>query len=487
MIDISDCEGADAPVFNAQEWIGLGKIWNDPMPVQVHQARSAARRIPDGIVSVLIPDKSVSVQELLVQSVRCNSSADGAKYNTDLPNTLTGDPHSAEFRHLLSQYRYTLLASLNNLPSLRQQFNSAWLSGAQSIHLPNDPLVCFPLWIEHLLSELDSYSRKEKAWTKASDWLQSTVGHSPDESITGLAGDCFKSWNHVPWDGVVPGLGRAVVLSTKDLAKFLSNEWLNDDMINAGISWISHHVSSNRRIRILNVFFVDALRNLHSTQNSYDSRRHQPLDRLITNNQIDMVYAPLHVHGNHWTLLRIDLEARQYAYGDSLYPSARAPPGDVLDLLTWWLDSLAPGPSLSPSSHGLVVPQQEDTYSCGIIVLSTLACKLVDECGPWEQQFHASKRMEWYLRLSERFRNFNDVSRKSSVRITTKTYIVHFIATNRYPETQLIISRTWWVSASWDISNSRKRHGYSRLSVYLSRRCFQLRIDIHPQQILFSA
>ena len=269
---------------------------------------------------------------------------DAARYNTDPPNTLTGDPHSALFYHLLSQHRYTLLASLSDLPSLRQHFNSAWLSGAQSIRLPNDPLVRFPLWIEHLLSDLDSYSRKEKSWTKASDWLHSTIEHSSDESTTRFAGDCFESWNDTPWDGLVPGLGRAGVLSTKDLAKFLSNGWLNDEMINAGISWISHRVSSDKRVRILNVLFVDALRNLRSTQISYDSRRHQPLDELITNNQIDTVYAPLHVHGNHWTLLRIDLEARQYAYGDSLDPSAQAPP-DILDLLSWWLDSLAPGPS----------------------------------------------------------------------------------------------------------------------------------------------
>lgn len=178
---------------------------------------------------------------------------DAARYNTDPPNTLTGDPHSALFYHLLSQHRYTLLASLSDLPSLRQQFNSAWLSGAQSIRLPNDPLVRFPLWIEHLLSDLDSYSRKEKSWTKASDWLHSTIEHSSDESTTRLAGNCFESWNDTPWDGLVPGLGRAGVLSTKDLAKFLSNGWLNDEMINAGISWISHRVSSDKRVRILNV------------------------------------------------------------------------------------------------------------------------------------------------------------------------------------------------------------------------------------------
>ena len=40
VIEISDYEGVDAPVFNAQEWIGCGKIWSDPMPVEVCAARS---------------------------------------------------------------------------------------------------------------------------------------------------------------------------------------------------------------------------------------------------------------------------------------------------------------------------------------------------------------------------------------------------------------------------------------------------------------
>ena len=121
-------------------------------------APSAACRIPDGITPALIPDMSVSVLDLLAQSVQCSHSVDMSKYDTALPNTLTRDPLSMQFQHILSQHRSTLLASLNDLPFLRQHFNSAWLSGSQSICLPSDPLVHFPLWIEHLLSELDSYS-----------------------------------------------------------------------------------------------------------------------------------------------------------------------------------------------------------------------------------------------------------------------------------------------------------------------------------------
>ena len=380
------------------------------MPVQVCAARSAARHIPDGVASVLIPDTSVSVLGLLTQSIQCSHPAETARYDTAPPNTLTGDPHSTPFHHLLSQHRPTLLASLKDLPSLCQCFNSAWLSGAQSICLPSDQLVRFPLWIEHLLSKLDSYSRKEKAWMNSLEWLHTTIKHTPDKSTRVLAGECLESWDDIPWDGLVLGLGRAVLLSTKDLAKFLTNEWLNDDMINAGLTWISHHISSDRRIRVLNVHFVDALRNLRSTQRSYNSRHCQPLDHLITNNKLDTIYAPLHVNGNHWTLLRIDLQTRQYAYGDSLHPSAQAPP-EVIDLLNWWLKSLTPGSNLIPSSHRLIMPQQEDSFSCGVVVLSTLACKLVDECGPWEQQFYASERMAWYLRLSSSLRKSSHVSK----------------------------------------------------------------------------
>ena len=84
-----------------------------------------------------------------------------------------------------------------------------------------------------------------------------------------------------------------------------------------------------------------------------------------------------------------------------------------------------PAPALSPSLNELVVPHQEDSFSCGIVVLSTLACKLVDGCGLWEQHLHAFKRMEWYLRLSEYLRNCNDVSRKVLfICITTKNNIV---------------------------------------------------------------
>ena len=74
------------------------------MPVEVCQAHSAARHIPDGVVSALIPDKSISVKELLAQSGRCSLMVDAARYNTDPPNMLTGDPHSTLFYHLLSQH-----------------------------------------------------------------------------------------------------------------------------------------------------------------------------------------------------------------------------------------------------------------------------------------------------------------------------------------------------------------------------------------------
>jgi Ulp1 family protease len=122
----------------------------------------------------------------------------------------------------------------------------------------------------------------------------------------------------------------------------------------------------------------------------YRTRKPQALDQLIADGSVDTLYLPVHVNGNHWTLLRLDLVSRQYAYGDSLNASAVVPK-NVLDILVWWLDAIQPGQSKSAfklSPQSLQIPRQNDGFSCGIIVLSTIAAILLD-FSSWTQDSHA--------------------------------------------------------------------------------------------------
>jgi len=101
---ISDIEPGDGELqpFIEEMWIGCGKWWVDPMPLEVCMARNDARYIPpyrfDNSNSQPSPDRRGDV----------------------IPTI--GDPQSIEFQHILRQRRPDLLASLVHISSLRNGF-----------------------------------------------------------------------------------------------------------------------------------------------------------------------------------------------------------------------------------------------------------------------------------------------------------------------------------------------------------------------------
>jgi hypothetical protein len=259
--------------------------------VDTDDGHKKAREIPSNVLATLIPSSFLTVAELLSQRTDTSySSAQIPCYSTDIPNTLIGDLNSIAFRHILLQRRPDFLAALKHISSLRKQFDDAWLSGAQSIRLPGDPLIRYPLWVEHL-GDLEISTRKERSWYQASDWLNSTMSSSTDSNTYGLAEECFESLNDIQWDGVVPGLGRDIHLSNKDLATFLSDEWTNDDMIDAGTDFISRQLGCTSRVRILKTYFVENLRSLRLTHNTYETKSPRLLDRLITDGRVDTLFV----------------------------------------------------------------------------------------------------------------------------------------------------------------------------------------------------
>lgn len=414
-VDISDSDDSslDLPQFLASEWIGCDRVWDDDIPKEVRIARNTAREIPTGIFNIVAPSCRLTVAELLSIEEIQTSSSENAAYNVDEPNILQG---GHDFDEQLQRCKPILCAASEHAQHLRQQFDKAWLAGAKSIRLPGDPLSRYPLWIERFLADLATVDCKEKLWRNSSNWLASVSAcavedfSDSDDCTADLVANCYRSWEDIPWDSVVPGFGPAVHLTTKDLAVFLSDQWINDDMINAGSDFIMRQLGQASRVRLVNVIFVEALRNLRTVNNTYAPRRACNLDRLIQEGRLDTLYIPVHVNGNHWTLLVMDLERREYAYADSMNTSAVVP-HDVLKSLTWWLDGVQTGqnlPRFTISALNIKMPRQLDSFSCGIAVLSTIAWILLD-FTPWSQASFACERMEWFLRLSTSLRS-DDVS-----------------------------------------------------------------------------
>ena len=127
-----------------------------------------------------------------------------------------------------------------------------------------------------------------------------------------------------------------------------------------------------------------------------------PIDNLIQSNNIDIILLPLHVYGNHWTLLRINFLDSTYSYADCLHQHG-FPPTTTFSLIKWWLDSLLPNsPPLVAIPFEFGLPRQSDSFSCGIVVLDLMA-NLVLDYPLWAQNRAAVHRMEWFLRLSNIF------------------------------------------------------------------------------------
>jgi Ulp1 family protease len=184
------------------------------------------------------------------------------------------------------------------------------------------------------------------------------------------------------------------------LASFLSDQWLDDEMINAGSDWILRQLDASHRTDIINCLHIQQLQHVRLVEATYLPRTR--LDQLITAQHVDILFLPLHVFGNHWTLLRIDLSDSTYSYADCLY-NRTSPPTSTLGLIQWWLTSLLSNtPILQPVPFELELPCQLDGFSCGVIVLDIMAALLL-QSPIWEPNRAAVQRMAWFLRLSSDF------------------------------------------------------------------------------------
>jgi hypothetical protein len=391
-----------AATFQDAAWIGCGKQWSDPMPPEVVQARNKARLIPPGVKATALPPRNEPISSFLQRHLASATGSDTSTFCNEAPTVLLSSEET-QIRAVV----HHVWASVPSATYLRQAFDNAWLSGAKSLCLASDPKERYPLWVEHLLQDMAICSSQQSSWDVSAQWLSDRAPLS--QASATLAVKCQDTWEVLPWTGPVPGFSPAIHLSMGDLSRFLSTKWLNDEMINAGLDYILRDLQKTARTILVNSLFVGSLRGMHK-RNTYHSFPSNQLDAAVRNDEVDEIHIPTHVYNSHWTLLSIYLADRTYTYSDSLNTSA-SPPEETLLLLRWWLGELDPafsGCNLTRVPAKYSFPQQADQYSCGVVVLSTLAHHLLDH-EPWSRETEGVHRMLWFLRLSEGLQDNTEV------------------------------------------------------------------------------
>ncbi|KAF5332101.1 hypothetical protein D9611_008005 [Ephemerocybe angulata] len=207
----------------------------------------------------------------------------------------------------------------------------------------------------------------------------------------------------------VPG----VSLYPRELVAFLGDTWLDDSAIYAGCRYLRYHVS-DPTIAFADTFHLPLLKKERETSLTY-TPRHTELDESLlpgADQPVTRVFLPLHVHGAHWTLFYLDLEAGTYSYADCLWRD-ETPPLEDLEIIFWWLNGLGidvpslrrvPFESLLRTAFGddsdIVLPVQKDSSSCGVIVLNLMAALLLNR-DIWSQDRAAHERLMWFIRLAQ--------------------------------------------------------------------------------------
>lgn len=241
-------------------------------------------------------------------------------------------------------------------------------------------------------------STKSSMASRGRAWLNTLYDDSGDpHEVEELVEVCEELLFRLPETGIPKGPVPHHGLDTKKLAAFLSDEWLDDEMLMAGCEWALFH-SGNKAAQLATVFLTQLLEKAQASSLHYSAQT--PLDNAIQSGQVKTLYLPLNVkRGTHWALLQLDLVNHTYSYADC-YSGELEPPKQQFDLITWWLGSIDPSyttPQRAP--FPVELPRQADGSSCGIIAMNLMAASLIG-MPVWEQGRAHIERALWFSRLA---------------------------------------------------------------------------------------
>lgn len=416
----TDSESESDSLFVEEEWIGRGYQWNDSLPSNVKRACTRAGRVPPEILVSFVPSSSSSVSGALAQTI-FNDAPSCMAQSPNVPVYSSAPPQNIPFQSSsLDIHLRRLLYAVPHRRTLSDTFNNAWLSGARSLHIQG---FLYPLWSVSLLLQLDIFTQRRNRWMGAVLFLDNVEANANGIETLELVEECRATFDVIPFNSAIPTIDDGCTLQTRDLATLLRtglSGWLTGELIDGGADYIRQRLPPNSRTEIASTLCPALIRQRHTSNPdavyTYSSAGAlAQLESRIHDGSVTTVYFPLHVHGGHWTLLKVDFHSQTLEYADSRAHSANLPSDIKADFL-WWLSNILPdhisASSFQTRNPSFAVPDQHDTDSCGVVVVCMLASALL-RLPNWSQESCMEERMVWFLRFAEAFGDGSSV-RKSS-------------------------------------------------------------------------
>ena len=166
-----------------------------------------------------------------------------------------------------------------------------------------------------------------------------------------------------------------IPVSRADMATLRPRRWLNDEVINYFFKLLVRRERRKTKARC-HFFQTNFYTKLAESYGGYNYRK---VARWTKNEDVfskPLILIPIHCHGNHWTLVVINMKQKRFEYYDSL----RGPPGMALTNARHWLEDESldkKGVPFDTSGWTEVIwkqgqtPQQCNGWDCGLFMLYT--------------------------------------------------------------------------------------------------------------------
>ncbi|KAJ8085471.1 hypothetical protein PM082_004287 [Marasmius tenuissimus] len=377
--------------FEPSRWIGRGVKWSDDLPPEVLDARNALLEVPPEHSNSL-PSSSCSVMQLLEaelpeQSPKLHLSKPISWFKTDRPFTP------------VDRLANRPLPSEKFLREVVKHVGQAMLDGNQSISDPdyNDGQDCFPIHSLSFMIEATQMAKGRQRWMRGEKWLVAKETVVKDEKTRAVIGEAKRRLATISWNSKLSFAVQPV--TTLDLSDFLSTTWLKDDHIDM--------MPEVLRDRLVKDGFSDIIIapmsfswtiTAAAHENDFSKKGLVRYATKIRTENIRRLYFPLNVNGNHWVAGCVDFENNSIVYGDSLAQDFSPPTGFLLALRKWFKHTFGRDVTVNGDSldHGL----QDDTYSCGVCAVNTIAHAVFND-PLWVPRMKVLHRVQWFLDLAE--------------------------------------------------------------------------------------
>ena len=346
--------------------------------------------IPNNFARKIAPPNELPVTVFLALAAPRMFSAKGIKkieacYSAEKPN------------HQPAMISEFIIPDRKTCEALVHALDNAIENRWHSFQHPSQPHVRFPLWVPRAYLHGHDLRKGQHIWAACIEWLEDS-SQNIETWNSAFIDSVAQSLARCPWNRGFEGLQGGVV-SLQDLAKLLSNRWLDDDLINCLLDVVRFDqqdgASAEKSALVASTFLGQAIRtNRNSSTATFWANQ-------FKTSGAKALYLPMNIKNIHWIAVGIDVVQETINIGDS-DPAVTAYLGiaEVLDDIKLWL-YMWPDIEWRVNLTGLSASAQSDTSSCGVTTSNAIHRAVVRDapiwtadCARWSHAYYFSRCIE---------------------------------------------------------------------------------------------